>query len=55
MEDFHNILGEMKDAHKRLEAFEFLPRFRQYGYGPGDTTAIFHISLPEVSIYIHKS
>lgn len=23
--------------------------FRQYGYGPGDTTAIFHFSLPDVS------
>lgn len=44
----------MRDALDGFEAFEVFPRFRQYGYGPGDTTAIFHISLPEVSIWFHE-
>ncbi|KAA6416388.1 MAG: hypothetical protein FRX48_01108 [Lasallia pustulata] len=48
VEDLYRILSEMRDALDGFEAFEVFPRFRQYGYGPGDTTAIFHISLPEM-------
>lgn len=54
VDDFNSVISEMRSALVKLEAFEFLPMFRQYGYGPGDTTAIFHISLPEVSFHTQK-